>query len=306
MYTHTHTRNPIPAEPLWRGSGSCQNSEAGLDAMRYHRAGVQRGAGGKRLRGTELFIVDLGQLSQAYAQSHRWRERGRVPGLVMVPLSGRLERFITNWGCQLSGSGEQKKGRTTGSRVGRGREGGGWWKSGGRRRQTEGLWDRAGKVGLERKWMKEWKERRVEKWRQPAKPPDCMVYCMGKMVGSAGPPNLHSPTSTTASPNSAWAPATLYCFPREPDSTAGLIKPREAERQKKTENEREVTQLEDISWNRARSRLLFFFFFLRQFFPFISHFMIEFLTNRLAEHWVQTHSKKSIVWFDIPQNAVNQ
>lgn len=78
--------------------------------MQYHRAGVQRGAGGKRLRGTELFIVDLGQSSQACAQSDRRRERGRVPRLVMVPLSRRLERVIANRGCQLSGGSEQKKG----------------------------------------------------------------------------------------------------------------------------------------------------------------------------------------------------
>lgn len=101
------------------------------------------------------------------------------------------------------------------------------------------------------------------------------------------PPPPPAPISGSFSLSSSH---TLLCFPREPDSTAGLIKPREAERQKKDgEGKRGHTtgrhQLKPCS-------LLFLFFFFGPFFPFISRFMIEFLTNTLVVHWVQTHSKK--------------
>lgn len=102
------------------------------------------------------------------------------------------------------------------------------------------------------------------------------------------PPPQPAPISASFSLSSSH---TRLCFPREPDSTAGLIKPREAERQKKDgEGKRGHTtgrhQLKPCSLS------FFFCFFFRQFFPFISRFMIEFLTNTLAVHWVQTHSKK--------------
>lgn len=99
----------------------------------------------------------------------------------------------------------------------------------------------------------------------------------------APPPAPPAPFSASFSLSSSH---TLLCFPREPDSTAGLIKRREAERQKKDgEGKRGHT----TGRHQLKPCLLSFF---RQFFPFISRFMIEFLTNTHAVHWVQTHSKK--------------
>lgn len=134
------------------------------------------------------------------------------------------------------------------------------------------------------------RRRRGESWWQPASAPDCKVYCMGKMVGSARPPNLQPPPplAPISASFSLSASHTLLCFPREPDSTAGLIKLREAERQKKDrEGKRGHTT------GRHQSKLRSF----SQFFPFISRFMIEFLTNTLAVHWVQACSKKLL--FDL-------
>lgn len=154
--------------------------------------------------------------------------------------------------------------------------------------------------------MEGWKERRRrgENSRLLAKTPDGVLYCMGKMVGSSRPPTC-TPAAATH-PNPASAPATLCCVSQEGQALQlALLNPergRETEK-KKTENEREVTQLEDISRNVHAHFFQPVFFF---FFPFISHFMIEFLTNTLAVQWVQTHSKKAIVWFSVPQNAVKQ
>lgn len=134
------------------------------------------------------------------------------------------------------------------------------------------------------------RRRRGESWWQPASAPDCKVYCMGKMVGSARPPNLQPPPplAPISASFSLSASHTLLCFPREPDSTAGLIKLREAERQKKDrEGKRGHTT------GRHQSKLRSF----SQFFPFISRFMIEFLTNTLAVHQVQACSKKLL--FDL-------
>lgn len=136
--------------------------------------------------------------------------------------------------------------------------------------------------------MKEWKERRRRGaiTRQPANTPDCMVYCNRENGRKCWPPNLH-PHYSHQPQFSLSSSHTLLCFPREPDSTAGLIKRREAERQKKDgERKRGHTT------GRHQLKPCSLFFFFRQFFPFITHFMIEFLTNTLAVHWVQTHSKK--------------
>lgn len=53
-----------------------------------------------RLRGTELFIVVLGQSFVACAQSDR--EEGGGSRLVLVPLSRRLERVVTRSNRLLS------------------------------------------------------------------------------------------------------------------------------------------------------------------------------------------------------------
>lgn len=134
------------------------------------------------------------------------------------------------------------------------------------------------------------RRRRGESWWQPASAPDCKVYCMGKMVGSARPPNLQPPPplAPISASFSLSASHTLLCFPREPDSTAGLIKLREAERQKK---DREGKRGHTTGRHQSKLRSL------SQFFPFISRFMIEFLTNTLAVHWVQACSKKLL--FDL-------
>lgn len=134
------------------------------------------------------------------------------------------------------------------------------------------------------------RRRRGESWWQPASAPDCKVYCMGKMVGSARPPNLQPPPplAPISASFSLSASHTLLCFPREPDSTAGLIKLREAERQKK---DREGKRGHTTGRHQLKLRSF------SQFFPFISRFMIEFLTNTLAVHWVQACSKKLL--FDL-------
>lgn len=119
------------------------------------------------------------------------RERGRVSRLVMVPQSRCLERVITKSNCLLS-TAERK---TTGSGIEKGRKEGGMVESW---RETE--------TQEEKKYGKEGNERRrgrrqtLESWRRPANAPDCAVYCMGKMVGSARPPTC-TPTTTTTSPN---------------------------------------------------------------------------------------------------------
>lgn len=86
------------------------------------------------------------------------------------------------------------------------------------------------------------------------------------------------PPTTTASPN----PATLDRVPPESQTLQlALLKLREAERQKKdAEGKRGHT----TGRHQLKTVLLVF--------PFIYCFMIEFLTNTLAVHWVQAHSKK--------------
>lgn len=83
---------------------------------------------------------------------------------------------------------------------------------------------------------------------------------------------------------------TLLRFPGGPGSTAGLIKPRERQRDRKKEKAGERKR--GHTTGRHQSKPCMLSFFQPVFFPFISHFMIEFLTNTLAVHWVQTHSKK--------------
>lgn len=124
------------------------------------------------------------------------------------------------------------------------------------------------------------------RWR-PASSPDCTLYYVGKMIGSACSPPTSIPPPALLAPISASvslsASHTLLRFPRGPDPTAGLIKQREAERQKK---EAEGKRGHTTGRHQLKPCLL------TSFFPFISHFMIEFLTNMLAVHWVQAHSKK--------------
>lgn len=108
----------------------------------------------------------------------------------------------------------------------------------------------------------------------------------GENGRKCSPPNLHPPTT---SPNSASAPATLYCVSQESQTLQLALLNRERQRDRKKDGERKRGHTTGRHQLKPCSLSLFFFF--RQFFPFISHFMIEFLTNTLAVHWVQTHSK---------------
>lgn len=145
----------------------------------------------------------------------------------MMPLSRRLDWVITKSKCVLSAAGSAQI-MTMGRRVGIERKEGGKVESRTRKKSRMEKGEVNGGGGCQRR-------RRGESWWQPASAPDCKVYCMGKMVGSARPPNLQPPPplAPISASFSLSASHTLLCFPREPDSTAGLIKLREAERQKK-------------------------------------------------------------------------
>lgn len=95
----------------------------------------QQSRGGKRLQGTELFIVVLVQLFLALKVTEGG-ERGRVSGLVMVPLSRRLERahYQKQLSALLTVSTER---RTAGRRKGKGRNEGGMVESRRERRQGQ-------------------------------------------------------------------------------------------------------------------------------------------------------------------------
>lgn len=110
----------------------------------------------------------------------------------------------------------------------------------------------------------------------------------------AAPPTRTLPPPRTASPNSAPAPATLgrFFFPQESQTLQLALLNRERQRgRKKRGRTKERSHNWKTSVETVLARLLalslssLFFLLLRQFFfPFIFHFMIEFLTNRLAEH----------------------
>uniref|UniRef100_A0AAV2MBD5 Uncharacterized protein n=1 Tax=Knipowitschia caucasica TaxID=637954 RepID=A0AAV2MBD5_KNICA len=73
--------------------------------------------------------------------------------------------------------------------------------------------------------------------------PDCMVYCKGKMVGSAGPPPPPHPA-----PESAPDPATLErVSPEIQTLQLALLNCERRTDPKKRLKEGEVKQLEDIS-----------------------------------------------------------
>ncbi|CAB1420302.1 unnamed protein product [Pleuronectes platessa] len=102
----------------------------------------------------------------------------------------------------------------------------GWWKAGGGKRRQK----QQKKSRMERKEMKVG-GKVVEGERVGGGLPTLQTaWCIawGKWSEVLAPPTC-TPT-TNFSPSSSH---TLLCFPGEPDSTAGLIKPREAERQKK-------------------------------------------------------------------------
>lgn len=103
------------------------------------------------------------------------------------------------------------------------------------------------------------------------------------------PPNLH-PHRHHPPQFGLSSSHTLLRFPGGPGSTAGLIKPRERQRDRKKRKSRR-TKERSHNW-KTSVETVHALFFQPVFFPFISHFMIEFLTNTLAVHWVQTHSKK--------------
>lgn len=103
------------------------------------------------------------------------------------------------------------------------------------------------------------KRRMGKRWWPSASAPDCMVYCIGKPVGSARPPITRSPPQPQFQPHAASAPATLCCVSQESQTLqlALLNQEKQRDRKKKKQKEREVTQLEDISWSRARSLRFF-------------------------------------------------
>lgn len=141
-------------------------------------------------------------------------------------------------------------------------------------------------MGRERKREREKKYKTRKSQRRPASAPDCVVYHKGKNGRKCSPPQLappqKAPISGSFSPSSSH---TLLRFPRGPDSTAGLIKRRERLRDRKKKETREGKRGHTTGRHQLKPCWL-------SFFPFISRFMIEFLTNTLAEQRVQTHSKK--------------
>lgn len=142
----------------------------------------------------------------------------------MMPLSRRLDWVITKSKCVLSAAGSAQI-MTMGRRVGIERKEGGKVESRTRKKSRMEKGEVNG-GGVSKKT----KRRELVAACQRS---GLQSVLYGENGRKCSPPQLAAPLAPISASFSLSASHTLLCFPREPDSTAGLIKLREAERQKK-------------------------------------------------------------------------